>query len=144
MTQANKPNTSYWIVAVIALIWNGMGVMSYLGSVYMTEEIRAQYTAEQLAVMDSAPAWLTGVYALAVFLGLLGALLLLLKRRLAIPVFGVSLLMVLVQMIYSWLATDSIAAFGTLQGIVMPLMLIAIAIFLYYYSKGAAAKGWLK
>ena len=93
MTEANKPNTAFWIVGVIALIWNGMGVMSYLGSVYMTEEMRAAYTAEQLAVMDSAPAWLTGVYALAVFLGLLGALLLLLKRKLAVPVFGISLLM---------------------------------------------------
>ena len=144
MTEANKPNTAFWIVGVIALIWNGMGVMSYLGSVYMTEEIRAAYTAEQLAVMDSAPAWLTGVYALAVFLGLLGALLLLLKRKLAVPVFGISLLMVLVQMIYSWVATDSIAAFGTVQGIVMPLLVIVIAIFLYYYSKGAAGKGWLK
>ena len=143
MTQANKPNTLFWVVGVIALIWNGMGVMSYLGTVYMTEEIRAEYTAEQLAVMDGAPAWLTGVYALAVFLGLLGALLFLLKKKLAIPVFGISLLMVLVQMGYSWFATDSIAAFGTVQGIVMPLLVIVLAIFFYYYSKGAAGKGWL-
>jgi len=144
MTQANKPNTAFWIVGVIALIWNVMGVMAYLGSVYQTEEMRAEYTAEQLAVMDGAPAWLTGVYALAVFSGLLGCLLLLLKRKWAIPVFGISLMMVLIQMIYAWVATDSIAAFGTVQGIVMPLMIIVIAIFLYFYSKGAAGKGWLK
>lgn len=144
MTEANKPNTGFWIIGVVALIWNVLGVMGYLGTVYMTEDIRAQYTAEQLALMDNAPAWLTGVYALAVFSGLLGCILLLIRKKWAIPVFGITLLMVLIQMLYSWLATDSIAAFGTFQGIVMPLLIIAIAIFLYFYSKGAAGKGWLK
>ncbi len=144
MSNSNKPNVAFWIIAIIALIWNIMGVMSYLGSVYPTEESRAGYTAEQLALIDSAPAWLTGVFAIAVFSGALGCLLMLIKKKWAVPIFGISMLAVLVQMGYNWFATDAIEVMGTVMGVVMPLIVVAVAIFLYFYSKGAAGRGWLR
>ncbi|NND62424.1 MAG: hypothetical protein HKN48_04455 [Flavobacteriaceae bacterium] len=144
MSNSNKPNVGFWIIAVVALIWNIMGVMSYLGTVYPTEESRAAYTAEQLALMDTAPSWLTGVFAVAVFSGALGCLLLILRRKWAVPIFGISLLAVLVQVGYNWFATDSIEVFGTVMGVVMPLFILIVAIFLYFYSKGAVGRGWLK
>ena len=144
MTTNNKPNIWFWIIAVVALIWNAMGVMRYLMQAYDTESFRAQFNAEQLALIDSTPAWGTGVFAIAVFGGLLGCLLLLLRKKLAVILLGLSLLAVLVQMIYAWLATDSIEIFGKVDGIIMPMIVIVIAIFLYFYSKGATQKGWLK
>ncbi len=144
MTANNKPNRWFWIIAVVALIWNAMGVMRYLMQAYDMESFRDQFNSEQLALFDSTPAWGTGVFAVAVFGGLLGCLLLLLRKKFAVILLGLSLLAVLIQMIYAWLATDSIEIFGKVDGIVMPMIVIVIAIFLYYYSKGAAQKGWLK
>jgi hypothetical protein len=144
MTTNNKPNIWYWIIAVVALIWNAMGVMRYLMQAYDTEGFRAEFNADQLALLDSTPAWGTGVFAVAVFGGLLGCLFLLLRKKFAVILLGLSLLAVLVQMIYGWFATDMIEVFGKVDGIVMPLIVIVVAIFLYFYSKGATLKGWLK
>lgn len=144
MTANNKPNRWFWIIAVVALIWNATGVWQYLANVYDMESFRPEFNAEQLAIIDSMPAWSTGAFAIAVFSGLLGCLFLLLRKKFAVILLGLSLLAVLVRMIYAWFATDAIEVFGKFDGIVMPLIVITIAIFLYFYSKGAAQKGWLK
>ena len=141
MTTSNKPGAAFWIISIIALLWNIMGVSRYLMQAYKTESFRAEFTETQLALIDSTPAWLTGVFAIAVFAGLLGCLLLLLRKKLATPLFAISLLAVLVQMGYSWFGTNTIELFGTVNGIVMPLIVIVIALFLYMYSKKAAKKG---
>ena len=143
MTTTNKPNTGFWIIAVIALIWNIMGVFQYLSSTLMKDEMRELMTEDQLALMDSLPSWYTAAFAIAVFSGLLGCLLLLMRRKWAVPVFLVSLLAVLVQMGYWLFATDAMTVYGT-QAVIMPLIVIIVAIFLYFYSKGASQKGWLR
>ncbi|MCZ6595718.1 MAG: hypothetical protein O6943_12515 [Bacteroidetes bacterium] len=144
MTANNKPNRWFWIIAVVALIWNAMGVRQYLAKVYNLESFRPEFNAEQLALIDSTPAWSTGAFAIAVFGGLLGCLLLLLRKKFAVILLGLSLLAVLVRVIYVWLATDAIEVFGNVHGILWPLIMIIVAIFLYFYSKGATQKGWLK
>lgn len=144
MTTTNKPNKWFWIIAILALLWNLIGVSRYLMEAYKVEAIRVNLNADQLAIMDGNPAWLTAVFAIAVFSGLLACLLLLLKRKFAVTLFGISLLCVLIQMISSWVTTNIIEVFGTLEGVVMPMIVIIISIFLYYYSKGASQKGWLR
>ncbi|PQB04432.1 hypothetical protein [Aureitalea marina] len=144
MTDSNKPNTAFWIIAVVALIWNIMGVMAYLGSVYMDDATRDLMTPEQIELMEATPAWVTGIFAIATFAGVLGALLMVLKRKLAVPLFAISLIAVLIQNVYAWFATNAAEVYGTVQGYVMPLLVITISIFLFWYSKGATQKGWLK
>ena len=34
MTSTNKPKAAFWIIAVVALIWNLMGVMAYLSQAF--------------------------------------------------------------------------------------------------------------
>ena len=143
MTTTNKPNKWFWIIAILALLWNLMGVTRYLMEAYNVESFRAKFNEDQLSLMDGSPAWLTAVFAIAVFSGLLACVTLLMKRKLAIILFGISLLFVLIQMISVWVTTDTIEVFGTLDGVVMPMIVIIISIFLYYYSKGASQKGWL-
>jgi len=143
MTTTNKPNIWFWIIAILALLWNLMGVTRYLMEAYNVESFRAKFNEDQLSLMDGSPAWLTAVFAIAVFSGLLACVTLLMKRKLAIILFGISLLFVLIQMISVWVTTDTIEVFGTLDGVVMPMIVIIISIFLYYYSKGASQKGWL-
>ena len=144
MTTTNKPNKWFWIIGIIALLWNLMGVSRYIMEAYNVESFRSQFNEAQLALMDGSPAWLTGVFAIAVFSGLLACFVFLMKRKLAVLLFGVSLLFVLIQMIAVWTTTNSIEVFGTLDAVVMPMFVIIISIFLYYYSKGAAQKGWLR
>ena len=144
MTSTNKPTVSYWIIAVIALIWNIMRVMSYLGQVYMTDDMKASMTPEQQELLANTPAWSTGLFAVAVFAGLLGSFLLLMRKKLATPVFLISLITVLINMGYSFFATNQSEVFGKMHGIVMPIMIIIIAVFLYMYSKKSGENSWMK
>lgn len=144
MTSTNKPTISYWIIAVIALIWYIMGVMSYLRQVYMTDDMMASMTPEQQELLANTPAWSTGLFAIAVFAGLLGSFLLLMRKKLATPVFLISLIAVLINMGYSFFATNQSEVFGTIDGIVMPIIVIIIAVFLYMYSKKSGKNSWMK
>ena len=66
MGTITKPSTKFWIIGVLAIIWNIMGVMSYLGQAYMTEDMRKLIPADQLAIIENAPAWATAAFAIAV------------------------------------------------------------------------------
>lgn len=144
MTTTNKPSVGYWIIAVIALIWNLMGVFAFFGqTVLLTDEAKELLTPEQVTLIEGTPSWITIVFAIAVFSGLLGCIMLLIKKKLATPLFLLSLIAVLIQNIYVWTATNAAEVYGTVQGYVMPMIVIIICIFLYLYSKSAAKKGWL-
>ncbi|MAK36848.1 MAG: hypothetical protein CMC15_11870 [Flavobacteriaceae bacterium] len=138
----NKPNKAFWIIAVLALLWNLMGVYQfYLGS-FALERIRDSVSVEEFTIMESLPSWYAFVFGIAVFTGVLGCFLLLARKKLAVPLFGISLLTVLVIEFYWLFATDIMEVSG-LVAAVMPLIVIAISIFMYFYSKGAAQKNWL-
>lgn len=65
----NKPPFWYWIVSIIPLIWNSLGVDGYLGQAYSTERYRSSFTPEQLEITANAPSWIMGAFAIAVFTG---------------------------------------------------------------------------
>ena len=142
MTNSNKPTTLFWVIGVIALIWNGLGVMSYIGQAFMTDEMKAALPEAERALYDNVPAWVTAAFAIAVFGGLLGCILLLMKKKAAKTVFLVSLIAIIVQMTYNLFMSKAVEVYGP-GGAIMPIMVIAIGVFLLLYSKRSIEKGWL-
>lgn len=142
MTTSNKPGAAFWIIAVIALIWNIMGVMAYLGQAYMTDDERTLLPEAEQALYSDIPAWVTAAFAFAVFGGLLGALALLLRKKWATPLFIISLLGIIVQMIYNFFMSNAMDVYGP-GGMIMPVLVLLIGFFLVWYSKKATANGWL-
>ena len=138
----NKIPKGFWIVGIVALLWNLMGVASYLQQAYMTDETLAALPAEQQALYENIPAWVTGAFALAVFGGLLGSILLLMKKKLATVVFIISLISVLAQMSYNFFMTNAIEVMGAMA-IFMPILVIVISIFLVWYSSKMESEGVL-
>lgn len=142
MTTTNKPNTGFWIVAVISLLWNLMGVFQFSVSTFMKEMMEGNYSEAELELANALPTWYTVIFGIAVFSGLLGSIVLLLRKKVAIPLFGISLLTVLVVMGYWLFATEVMAVVGV-EAAIMPMLVIAFAIFIYFYSKGCKQKGWI-
>jgi hypothetical protein len=131
-----KPPIWYWIVGVVALIWNAMGVNAYLQQAYNTESYRAMYSKEQLEIAANLPSFVTAAFALAVFGGALASLLLLFRKKLAVMLFYVSLIAVVVQMGYLLIN-------GYASSIPMTIMIILFAVVLAWFSKYSATKGYL-
>ena len=99
---------------------------------------------EQVALIESTPQWLTGIFAIATLTGLLGSVFLLLRKSLAVSLFLISLVGVLIQMGYSFFATNALEVYGTVQGLIMPLIVIFIAFYLYFFSKRCSKQRILK
>ena len=100
MTTTTKPNTAFWIIAVLALLWNLMGVFNFLASNFMKEMISEAYSEKEILLLDALPSWYAIIFGIAVFTGLLGCILLLMRKKAAVSLFFISLLAVLIQMGY--------------------------------------------
>ena len=137
-----KPPMWFWIASLIALLWNGMGVLQYLQQAYNTESFRAMYTDEQLSMIANTPSWAIAAFAIAVFGGLLGAFALLLRKKWARPLFLVSLIGIIVQMVYNLFISNAMEVYGP-GAIAMPIMVLVVGIILLWFSKKSIAKGWI-
>lgn len=131
----NKPPMWFWIVSVIALIWNGMGVMQYLQQAYNTESFQAMCTPEQLEMYANLPSWYTAVFAFAVFGGALGCIALLLRKKFASVLLLISLIAAIIQMSY--------VTFSLEMANIMTPMIIIVGILLIWFAKSATKKGWI-
>ena len=140
---STKPPAWFWIVSVLALLWNLLGAIMYLGQAFITDDVKAALPADQLALLENIPAWATAAFAIAVWAGVLGCLALLLRKKWARPVLLLSLLGILVQMGYSFFMTNAAEVYGPAQGVVMPLLLIGIGIGLVLFAKSSQTKGWI-
>ncbi len=137
----NKPTSTFWIIGVVTLIWNIMGVAAYLGQAYMTNDVlKALPEADQLYYTNT-PAWVTAAFAISVFAGFLGCVTLLLRKSWAKILFVVSLIAVFTQFIYNFFIQDYMEI--TASKAIMPIVVIGIAIFLIWYSKKSEEKGWI-
>ena len=129
---------SFWIIGAVALIWNVMGVINFF--VQMNPDMLTAYRESERAIIEGRPAWATGGFAVAVFGGALGCLLLLLRKSAAFYLFIASLLGVIVTMIHT-LGVGIDFGLGEILGII--LMPLVVAVILIWYSKQARSKGWI-
>ena len=133
-----------WVVGVLALLWSSVGAFDYV----MTETRNASYistfTPEQLAYFRDFPIWVVAAWALSVWGGVLGAVLLLLRKRWAVPVFGVSLATILLTTFHNFVLTDGLAMMGGVGGVIFSAVIIVIAVALLIYARSLARSGVLR
>ncbi|MFZ5635948.1 MAG: hypothetical protein ACOY82_05110 [Pseudomonadota bacterium] len=143
MSVSTKPPLWFWIVGVLMLLWNAMGVMAYVQDATLTPEALQAMPEAERALRLARPAWATAAFAVAVFGGAVGCLLLLLRTRRALPVLVLSLIGVVVQMTHAFLIADSIAVYGP-GGLIMPAMVLAFSLLLVWFAHRAGRRGWLR
>lgn len=139
----NKPPTWFWVVSVIALLWNLIGVFNYLNQAFNQLAMLEVMNQEQRTVFESIPAWATGAFAIAVFTGFIASIALLLRKKWARPLFIISLIAATAQFIHWLFISNAVEAFGpSTYG--MPIAVVIIGILLVLFSKKGIANGWLK
>ena len=142
MNYLRKPSNLFWVISSIALVWNLMGVFNYLDQAFMTDKVLETLPKEQQILYQDVPAWVTAAFAIAVFSGTLGSLLLLLKKKIASTFFIISFLGIMGQMSYGLLIDQNFDSYGPM-GIAMPIMIIAFGGYLIWYSRKANEHRWL-
>ena len=126
---------SFWIISIVALIWNVMGAMNFFAQ--MNPDALAGYSDVARALVEGRPMWATAAFAIAVFGGAIGCLLLLLRKSAAYYLFVASLLGVIVTNIHTFGIDTST------EIVVGSLMSVVVAAFLIWYSRHAERKVWV-
>jgi hypothetical protein len=136
-----QPVAAWFMIAAIAsLLFMGLGCITYLTHVFANP---ATMPLDQRAAFEAEPAWVTGAYAVAVWIGLIGAVLLVMRRRVAEGLLLVSLIAVLV-----WLAglllvpqlRDNMSA----NDLIVALVVAALTWTIYWFGRHSRQRGWLR
>lgn len=134
---------SFWILAVLALLWNAMGAFDYTMTQLGNEAYLSSFTPEQLAYFNSFPAWAVACWATAVWGSVLGCVLLLMRRKAAVPVFLVAFLAMVCTTIYNFLLSEGLEHMGGAFELVFSAMIFVVALALWRWSAKLAARGVL-
>lgn len=133
-----------WIVGGLALLWNCIGALDYTMTELRNADYLASVTPEQLAYFESIPAWAIAAWAIGVWGGVAGSVLLLLRRRLAVPAFGASLAAVIVTFVQNYALSDGYRVMGGAGAVAFSATICAIALALLIYARAQAARGVLR
>lgn len=144
MDGSTRPPAWYWIVAVLALLWEGMGCAAYLMQVRMGPAELAQLPPGQAEAFAGMASWQWAVFATAVWVGLLGAIGLLLRRRWASLALWVSLIGAVIQYGYTFFATPLLQRMPASEALPLPIAIIVLGLILVWFAGFAANKGWLR
>ena len=148
MASARTP-MHLWIVGILSLLWNAFGCYDYFmtktkGATYIESMMPGADGSAIMAYLESMPAWTTGAWALGVWGGLAGSLLLLARSRHAIAAFALSVVGVVITFGYMMFGTDMPASMKTGVSAAMPWVIFIIALFLLWYARGAQKQGLLR
>lgn len=132
---------SFWLIGALALIWNVMGVINFI--VQMDPGALASYPESHRAIIEGRPAWATGAFAVAVFGGAIGCILLLLRKSVAFHMFIASLLGVIIAVAHSLVAAGSMIS-GPLEFVMIIFLPLVVVGLLVWYSMRARSKGWIR
>lgn len=137
-----KPPAWFWVVGVLALLWNLLGVSAYLGEAFMSVEAFGKLPVEQRELFQSRPAWATAAYAIAVWGGALGCIALLMRKKWAVPVLLVSLIGILLQNVYQFFMSEAFEVYGA-TAMFLPVLVIVVGILLVLFARLSLKKGWI-
>lgn len=148
MSDATARSTPWhhWVVALFAIVWNGFGAMDYTmtqlrGDAWLKQ---MSMTDAQIAYVNTMPSWAMAVWAVGVWGGVLGGVLLLLRSRHAVAVFAISLIAFVVSLIYTYGMSNGAEVMGGSGTYMMQAFIFATCLFFLWYARGAAARGALK
>lgn len=130
-----------WVVGVVTLLFNSMGIFSYLSAKLGRLEDMGM-TPDQIAFMQAYPAWASAFWALGVWGAFTGSVLVLLRSKWAFAAMVVALAGLIGVTIAETAVMDVPGSLET------PLPLRAaiwgVTLFLLFYARRMAAAGVLR
>lgn len=134
-----------WVVGVLGVLWNAYGCFDFTMTQLQGDAYLRGYdmTEAQIAYFHAMPAWTHVTWAVGVWGGMLGAVLLLLRRKWALHAFVLSFLGFIGGLIYSYGMSNAAEVMGETVWI-MNLVIGAGCVFFIGYAGFATKRGVLR
>ncbi len=130
----------FWAGAIASVLFMLVAVWGQVMSV-ITDP--ASLPLDRRVVFEARPEWMIAAYAIAVWVGLAGAVLLLLRRKLAQPLMLVSLIAAAVTFL-PYAIIPRIRDNVTTNDIAVAVIVLAITWTIFWFARHSAQRGWLK
>ena len=128
------------MVGVATLLFNAMGIVSYL-TTKLGLLAEMGLSPDQIAFMDSYPAWIGAFWALGVWGALAGSVLLLLRSRQAFPAMVIATIGLIGTTLFNYVLMDVPA---DMKSPGLDVAIWAVTFFLLFYAQRMVKAGVLK
>jgi hypothetical protein len=140
-SRSSRPVAGWFKGAAIAsVLFMVLGCVSYVFNVTTDP---ATLSGRQRAIAEAVPAWMVAAFAVAVWIGLPGAVLLLMRRKIAEPLLLVSMIAVIVQFSAYFLDPRLREAMPS-GGLLFPSVIVLLTCVIYGFARHARQRGWLR
>ena len=143
-SETTKTPLHLWIVGVVTVLWNAMGALDYLMVELKNEAWMSSYSQAQVDFITNYPMWVVAAWAIAVWGGLAGSVLLLMRKRLATKVFLVSWGAMVLTTFYSYVLSNGMEAFGDAGTLIFSSVIFLVALGLVFYARAMERRAVLR
>jgi hypothetical protein len=129
----------YWAGAIASLLFMAIGCGGYLMDVMTAPD---DIPLDRRALYAARPWWQVAAYGTAVWVGLAGAVLLLMRRKLAVPLLLVSLIAAVLTFL-PYAVVPGVRDNLTTGDIAGAIIVLAITWTIYWFARHSRQRGWL-
>jgi len=137
MTDSRNVPWHLWVVGVVSLAWNSFGAFDFVSSVTRGEEYFRESGMNQAMIdyYNAMPTWMYVPWVVGVWGAVIGSILLLLRKRLTVPVWGLSFLGALISLLYGVVINKAPAPPPEMAMMsYMPYVIVLIAAVFAWYA----------
>jgi hypothetical protein len=132
----SKLPTSFWVIAVLGLLWNLFGAYLYVMARVDPETALAGASPEMRDYVANQPIWANLGYGFGIWGSALGSVAMILRKKIAAPLFLTSLI------------GAAISHLGQAMAGVIPIgltiVIMGVIAFLWWYSRRCVEQGLLR
>jgi hypothetical protein len=128
-----KNKLLFWAVGLLGLAWNAMGLMNFI--MQQNPANLEQMPELFRTIVATRPLWATIAFGGAVASGAVGCILLLLRHKLAVPVFAISLIAMVAHMFSYAGMMNAGVQFGAGDIALIVVAPVAVAVGLLWWAR---------
>ncbi|MGA2018569.1 MAG: hypothetical protein ABSH26_16620 [Opitutaceae bacterium] len=142
-TQPARRPWHVWAVGVVSLLWNSVGAMDFVMTETKNKAYMSGFTPAQLEFYYGFPLWVVAAWGIAVWGGVLGSLLLLLRNRLAVHLFLASFICMIVTSIHNYALSNGLKIMGGAEALAFSAVIVVVGALLLFYARSMCRRGVL-
>ena len=132
-----------WLIGIVGGLWSSIGVVSFMLTQMKVEAVMSQFPPQQRQYFESFPLWAVAFWAIGVFGGVIGCVLLFLKNRLAVPVLLAALVGAIVSTLVPLFLLGGMQVMRETNSLGITLIPVFVAAILAIYARAMSRKGVL-
>jgi hypothetical protein len=132
------------VIGIVGGLWSAIGVISFVLTQMNVEAVMSRFPPQQREYFASFPLWAVAFWAIGVFSGVIGCVLLLLENRLAFHLLLASVIGMIVTNLGGLFLLGGMEVMGETDALGFTVFPIIVAAVLAYYARAMSKKGVLR